>query len=255
MRLALPTSGLSRFKSASQKARVATESWAAANLYCPNCPSDSLVQTASGTPAVDFDCPRCASPFQLKGQSKAFREKILDAAYSEMLRAIQEDRTPNLFALHYAPDEWSVRNVLLVPRFAFTSAAIERRRPLGPDARRAGWVGCNILLSAIPMSAKILVVKNGISAAPTKVRAQYRRLKPLSEMKSTVRGWTLDVLRIVQCLGEREFDLAEVYAFERELSQLHPDNRHIRPKIRQQLQILRDMGFVEFLGRGRYRPV
>ncbi len=29
--------------------------------------------------------------------------------------------------------------------------------------------------------------------------------------------------------------------------------RAIRPKIRQQLQILRDLGFVKFLGGGRYR--
>ena len=36
---------------------------------------------------------------------------------------------------------------------------------------------------------------------------------------------------------------------------LHPDNRHVLDKIRQQLQVLRDMGFVEFLGRGRYRSV
>lgn len=74
-------------------------------------------------------------------------------------------------------------------------------------------------------------------------------------MKSTVRGWTLDVLRIVQSFGDREFGLMEVYAFERELSKLHPDNRHIRDKIRQQLQILRDLKFVEFLGGGRYRAV
>jgi type II restriction enzyme len=74
-------------------------------------------------------------------------------------------------------------------------------------------------------------------------------------MKSNVRGWTLDILRIVQSFGKREFGLAEVYAFEHELSRAHPDNRHIQPKIRQQLQILRDLRFVEFLGGGRYRAV
>jgi type II restriction enzyme len=35
----------------------------------------------------------------------------------------------------------------------------------------------------------------------------------------------------------------------------HPDNRHVPDKIRQQLQVLRDLGFVEFLGGGRYRCV
>jgi hypothetical protein len=32
---------------------------------------------------------------------------------------------------------------------------------------------------------------------------------------------------------------------------LHPDNRHVLDKIRQQLQDLRELGFVEFLGCGR----
>jgi type II restriction enzyme len=36
---------------------------------------------------------------------------------------------------------------------------------------------------------------------------------------------------------------------------VHPDNRHVRDKIRQQLHVFRDLGFVEFLGRGRYRCV
>jgi type II restriction enzyme len=255
VKLSLPTAESAFYKSASQKARVATEAWAAANLYCPQCASDSLNPTVSNTPAVDFDCPRCSSSFQLKGQSKPFRDKILDAAYSEMIRAIRDDRTPNLFVLQYSSAAWVVRELLLVPRFAFSIAAIEKRPPLSAHARRAGWIGCNILLRAIPKSARILVIENGIPASPKKVRDQYRRLKPLAEMKSTVRGWTLDVLRIVQSFGDREFGLMEVYAFERELSQLHPDNRHIRDKIRQQLQILRDLKFVEFLGGGRYRAV
>jgi Dam-replacing HTH domain/Dam-replacing family len=33
---------------------------------------------------------------------------------------------------------------------------------------------------------------------------------------------------------------AEAYAFTRELEKLHPDNRHVRDKIHQQLQVLRD---------------
>ena len=40
------------------------------------------------------------------------------------------------------------------------------------------------------------------------------------------------------------FTNADIYAFERELAALHPDNRHIRDKIRQQLQVLRDTGFL-----------
>jgi hypothetical protein len=39
-----------------------------------------------------------------------------------------------------------VENVILIPRFAFPLSAIEKRKPLAETARRAGWVGCNILL-------------------------------------------------------------------------------------------------------------
>ena len=47
--------------------------------------------------------------------------------------------------------------------------------------------------------------------------------------------------------------LEEMYRFEEMLQHHHPDNHNIRPKIRQQLQLLRDRGFVEFLGNGSYR--
>jgi type II restriction enzyme len=64
---------------------------------------------------------------------------------------------------------------------------------------------------------------------------------------------TLDVLNVVRSLGKREFALADVYACEANLARLHPQNLHVRDKIRQQLQRLRDLGFVEFLGAGEYR--
>jgi len=63
------------------------------------------------------------------------------------------------------------------------------------------------------------------------------------------------VLNVVRGLNKTEFTLQGVYAFAAQLEKLHPDNRHVRDKIRQQLQVLRDLGFVEFLGRGRYRCV
>jgi type II restriction enzyme len=51
----------------------------------------------------------------------------------------------------------------------------------------------------------------------------------------------------------REFTNEEVYAFARELEKLHPDNRHIRDKIRQQLQVLRDAGLLIQVGSGVWR--
>jgi type II restriction enzyme len=73
----------------------------------------------------------------LKSQSKPLGSRIVDAAYSEMKRAILQDKTPNLFVLHYDLDAWAVRTILLVPHFAFTLSAVERRKALAPTARRA----------------------------------------------------------------------------------------------------------------------
>ena len=50
-----------------------------------------------------------------------------------------------------------------------------------------------------------------------------------------------------------QFELEDVYAFEDRLAETYPENRHVRAKIRQQLQVLRDEGLVEFLGDGEYR--
>jgi type II restriction enzyme len=253
VRTALPLAGLESYKSKSRRAGIATEAWGLENLYCPNCQSPRLAALAVNTPAVDYSCPDCLAPFQLKARSTAFAGRIVDAAYSTMVRAILEERTPNLFALHYEPYEWRVANLILIPHFAFPLSAIEKRKPLGPDARRAGWVGCNILLGAIPLDARISVVKAGKPAAPADVRAQYARIRPLEKLKAKQRGWTLDVLNVVRALGKTEFNLTEVYAFESKLARLHPNNRHVQPKIRQQLQVLRDLGLLKFLGGGDYR--
>jgi type II restriction enzyme len=57
----------------------------------------------------------------------------------------------------------------------------------------------------------------------------------------------------VDMIGKTDFQLDDVYAFENRLSQLYPNNRHVRQKIRQQLQVLRDQGYLDFVSRGYYR--
>lgn len=253
MELALPTRDLERYKSLSQRARVATESWGSENLYCPQCASDKLRRSPANTPAVDFACAECDSVFQLKSQSRPFATRIADAAYTAMMRAIQGDRVPNLFALHYDLTDWAVRNLFLIPRFAFSPSIVEKRKPLNLGARRAGWVGCDLLIGRIPAGARIPVVAEGISIRPQEVRRLYARLRPLQKLQVENRGWTLDVMNCLGSLKTPEFTLAEAYGFERKLHTMHPQNRHVRDKIRQQLQVLRDLHLIEFLGRGNYR--
>ena len=239
------------YKSRTQQARVVTEAWASSNLYCVACDSSNLVDLPRNEPAADLACTNCASRYQLKASGHPFGRRVVDSAYSTMTAAIQSDSAPNLFLLHYDKN-WFVVSLTLIPRFCFTIAAIEKRKPLGPTARRAGWIGCNILLNAIAPDAKIPVVRDCNPSQPSLVRDSYRRLLSLTALKPEFRGWTLNVLNLVRTLNKPQFTLNDVYNLEPSLAQLYPENRNIRPKIRQQLQLLRDAGIIVFTGRGRY---
>ena len=87
-----------------------------------------------------------------------------------------------------------------------------------------------------------------------KVLAEWKKTLFLREKKDLgEKGWLLDVMLCVEKIGHKEFSLNEVYGFENALSLKHPDNHHVKAKIRQQLQFLRDKGYLEFVERGLYR--
>lgn len=70
-----------------------------------------------------------------------------------------------------------------------------------------------------------------------------------------LKGWTQEVLECLQEIDEEDFTLQDVYQFEERLAKKYPKNFHVKDKIRQQLQILRDEGYVVFVGNGRYRKL
>lgn len=239
------------YKAGSQIARVLSEDWCGRELYCAACDSGRLLSSRTNTPAVDFVCPRCQQAFQLKSLKKWNPRKIVDAGYDSMIRAIRSDRVPNLLILQYSAD-WLVKNLLLIPSAFFSETAIEKRSPLNPRARRAGWVGCNILLDRIPQDGKIAVVSEGCALAKASVRQEFSRVKKLAEVPPALRGWTLDVLTTIRKLGKTRFSLQELYQLEPYLQSIHPLNQNVRPKIRQQLQVLRNLGLLEFTSPGLY---
>src|ERR1700690_2260980 len=110
MDLSLPTEGLQNYKSASQRARICSESWGLRELYCPCCDSNRLGQLPGNTPAVDFRCPECAVGFQLKCSTKPFGRRLLDGAYSKMRQAILSSGAPHFFLMSYELDSMRVRN-------------------------------------------------------------------------------------------------------------------------------------------------
>jgi len=239
------------YTSRSQIVRIISEDWGTRNLYCPACVSDSLSKRPNNTRVVDYICEKCDSLYQLKSSALWNETRIPDAAYKAMINAIKMNSVPNLFIMQYSSD-WIVNNLLLVPSFFITMSVIEKRNPLGPTARRAGWVGCNFLLNNIAPEGKIPVIRNGCVIDQSLVRSRYNYVRPFAEIDSMKRSWTLDVFRLVSKFMHSQFSLKDLYCFEQELSKIYPNNKNIRPKIRQQLQVLRDMGIVKFLGEGQY---
>ena len=253
MNLNLELSAAEGYKSASQRARVITEAWAFENMYCPACTADHLDKTRTGTEAVDFICSGCDSQFQLKAVSKPFGRKIVDAAYDAMMRAIARDQLPHFLLLSYDNIDATVKDLLIIPKFCLPKSAIEARKPLSPNARRAGWVGCNIVLDMVPPEGRINIINSGSILPKVKVRERFRSVQPLNDLSTKTRGWTLDVLTVLRSMNKSEFTLEDIYLFEGALSERHPENLHIREKIRQQLQVLRDLGYLQFIRRGFYR--
>ena len=154
----------------------------------------------------------------------------------------------------YATPRTRVTDLIVVPKHFFTPAIIEPRTPLGPHARRAGWQGCNILIGQVPLAGRIPLIRAGAPLPRETVVGQWRSTMFLRETRLEARGWLLAVMTAVEAVGKPEFTLDEVYAHEAALAALYPGNHNVRPKIRQQLQVLRDRGWLAFTERrGVYR--
>jgi type II restriction enzyme len=256
MRTAFDLHLLREYTSGAQRARVLSESWVHAQAYCPNCGRAHLERYESGRPVADFYCAGCHEEFELKSKKTAIRSRIVDGAFSKMIERLTSSTNPSLFLLRYDLVDLEISEFLVVPKHFFTPEVIEKRKALSATARRAGWVGCTILIDAVPQSGRIYIMKNRIAEPQARVLATWRKtlfLRDENDLKS--RGWLLDMMVCIERLGGKEFSLSQMYAFESELRGKHPNNLHVRDKIRQQMQVLRDRKYIEFVGRGRYRLV
>ncbi len=74
-------------------------------------------------------------------------------------------------------------------------------------------------------------------------------------LTSSLKGWKLEVFKCIQSIPNQIFSLKEINKFETHLKNIFPSNQHITDKIRQQLQYLRDLGLIEFLGNGQYKKL
>ena len=135
--------------------------------------------------------------------------------------------------MSYSLEKMRVENMFFVPGHFFVPDAVEKRKALSENARRAGWIGCNILLDKIPVQGRIAIVKDGIVLDRTDVLNQVKLAQMIKIENIADRGWLMDILHCVNAIASDVFTLDEIYFFE--------------------LQQLRDRGIISFLGRGRYQ--
>jgi type II restriction enzyme len=254
MNLKLNTTLAENYTSNSQIARLLTEDWVLRNSYCPSCGVRPLREFENNRPVADFFCSVCVEEYELKSKSGKLTSTITDGAYDSMMQRIQSDNNPNFFFLTYTK-EWSVHDFLIIPKQFFTPETIIKRPPLSPTARRAGWVGCNIDLSKIVSTGKIFLVKNAQVLDAEQVQYSFTKTLFLREKTVDAKGWLLDIMQCIDAIPKDAFTLDEVYRFEETLRLKYPNNNFIKDKIRQQLQVLRDKGIIEFTGRGTYKKI
>ncbi len=252
MKLSLDKNLALNYTSQSQIARILTENWVQEEIFCPNC-GDEIKSYTNNKPVADFYCEKCSEDFELKSKKGKIGNKVSAGAYSKMIERLNSRQRPHFFFMGYLAT-LLVNDFFVVPKYFFVPEIIEKRKALSETAKRAGWIGSNILFSKIPTSGKIFYVENGKEISKKDVLQKWQKTAFLKQIKKPeLRGWILDIMNCVEALGKNEFSLAEVYQFEHDLEKIHPENNNIEAKIRQQLQFLRDKGYLEFIEPGKYK--
>jgi len=106
------------------------------------------------------------------------------------------------------------------------------------------------LRTALP---RVATLREAAIEAPPRVQLHRRQFDRFLENLS---GWAQLTMEGVARIPSDTFTMDQVFATCAPLATArYPDNRHVREKLRQQMQRLRDLGLVAFLGSGRYEKL
>jgi len=242
------------YKSKSQKTRIFTEPFVEENFYCPYCGAD-LISCKNNDKVRDFNCSKCNENYELKSkQGKSLGKTIADGSYITMIERISNNENPNFYFLNYDKNNFDVINFCAVPNYFFTPNIIIPRKKGIPN--RPDYIMCNIDISNIPLSGKIFYVQDRKIISKEKVLDDWNKTLFLKESNNIqAKGWLLDIMQCIEKLAKNSFSSSDIYNFENYLKIKHPENNNIQAKIRQQLQVLRDKGFLKFKGGGNYEVI
>lgn len=184
-----------------------------------------------------------------------FKSSITDGAYKALIQRITSNTNPDFLLLNYSDIKKSVTDLTYIPGAFFTPEAITARKPLPLKDHRAGWQGSEINLTKIPVQGKVALIVKGIETNEALVHKLVSNALLLSTNDLNNRGWLFDILNIINSFKNDEFTVQDVYQYRSLLAKIHQNNHHIDNKIRQQLQFLRQKGFLQSEQEGHYKRV
>ena len=205
MNLSFDDSSVNDYHSGSQIARVLTEKWVGDNMFCPRCGRLHIEHFPNNRPVADFYCPECKSQYELKSKNGKITHKINDGAYETMIQRITSNKNPDFFFMSYSKETLCVRDFVFVPKHFFVPDVIEKRKPLAENARRAGWIGCNILIDKIPEQGRVSIISDGVVQDISDVVDKVNKSSTFEIKDINARGWLMDILQCVNQISTDEF--------------------------------------------------
>ena len=142
----------SEWKSNSRIYGEVIELWVENNIPC-NC-GGRLVTQPANQKSIDCICNQCSKNIQVKSSAKPFtinrdgKLKILGAEYTTTLNSINSEIDWDLMLIQYDKELNKVVNIKVIIAENIKARNVIPRKPLGPNARRAGWQGCYLEFDA-----------------------------------------------------------------------------------------------------------
>tara|TARA_R110000824_G_scaffold35790_3_gene111804 strand:- start:5765 stop:6256 length:492 start_codon:yes stop_codon:yes gene_type:complete len=138
----------SHWKKQSKIYGEACEFWISDNYSCPVCEHGALLKLKANMKSIDHECLKCGELFQVKASKNSFLKRdgsigFLGAEYKTTVGSINNENKWNLILVEYDKNNSEINRVGVILKNDIAKENVIPRNPLGPNARRAGWQGCN----------------------------------------------------------------------------------------------------------------
>ena len=145
------------WKSISRILGRGAEEYCLKNIKCRNCNSLNWEECSINEKSKDLICKKCGKKYQIKCKkiTKNKYENIkknnefetIGAEYNTTLKSINEEI--DYIIILYEKVKYMILGIIHINSNDITSKNIKPRNPLGINAKRAGWQGCNLYFTNI----------------------------------------------------------------------------------------------------------